>query len=51
MRIVHVAPRYHPHIGSVEYVVKSITKRLAKTGYIITIVTIEPSIDNDRQRK
>jgi len=51
MKILIVASRYYPHVGGVEYVVKSITKRLAKTGYIITIVTIEPSIDNDRQRK
>ena len=51
MKILIVVPRYYPHIGGVEYVVKSITKRLAKTGYIITIVTIEPSIDSDRHRK
>ena len=42
MRIILVSPRYYPHIGGVEYVVKSIAERLAKMNYEVTILTGEP---------
>ncbi len=45
MRILFVAPRYHPHIGGVEYVVKSIAERLAKLGHEVIVLAGEPNID------
>jgi glycosyltransferase involved in cell wall biosynthesis len=45
MRILFIAPSYHPHIGGVEYVVKSVAERLAKAGHVVTVVAGEPSID------
>lgn len=43
MRILLVSPRYIPHIGGVEYVVKSIAERLAKMGHDVIVLTGEPS--------
>jgi glycogen synthase len=37
MRIVYVAQSYHPRIGGVEYVVKSVAKRMAKMGHEVTV--------------
>jgi len=45
MRILFIAPSYYPHIGGVEYVVKSIAERLAKAGHEVTVVAGEPSAD------
>jgi len=28
MRVLYIAPSYYPHIGGVEYVVKSVAERL-----------------------
>ena len=44
MRIVYVTPRYYPHIGGVEYVVKSVAERLAKLGHEVTLLAGEPGI-------
>ena len=44
MKIVQVCPRYYPHIGGVEYVVKSIAERLAKLGHEVTLLAGEPGI-------
>jgi len=44
MKIVHISPSYHPHVGGVEYVVKSVVERLAKLGHEVTVLAGEPSI-------
>jgi len=38
MRIVYVAPSYHPWFGGIEYIVKSVAERLAKMGHEVTVV-------------
>jgi glycosyltransferase involved in cell wall biosynthesis len=45
MRILFIAPSYYPHIGDVEYVVKSVAERLAKAGHEVTVVAGEPNTD------
>jgi len=45
MRIQFIAPSYYPHIGGVEYVVKSVAERLAKAGHEVTVVAGEPNTD------
>jgi glycosyltransferase involved in cell wall biosynthesis len=45
MRILFIVPSYYPHIGGVEYVVKSVAERLAKAGHEVTVVAGEPSTD------
>ena len=42
MKLLIVSPRYHPHIGGVQYVVKSIAKALIKVGHDVTILAGEP---------
>jgi len=42
LSILIVSPRYYPHVGGVEYVVKSITERLAKMGYDVIVLAGEP---------
>ncbi len=49
MRLLYVAPRYYPHIGGVEYVVKSVAERLAKRGNEVTVLCGEPGIDSPRE--
>jgi len=49
MRMLFVAPSYYPHIGGVEYVVKSIAERLTKAGHETIVVAGEPSIDEPRE--
>ena len=51
MRIIHVAPRYHPHIGGVEYVVKSVAERLAKMGHTVTVIAGEPNTDKPHEEE
>jgi glycosyltransferase involved in cell wall biosynthesis len=43
MKILIVAPRYYPHVGGVEYVVKSIAESLEKLGHEITVLVGEPN--------
>jgi glycosyltransferase involved in cell wall biosynthesis len=45
MRFAFVSPSYYPHIGGVEYVVKSVAERLAKAGHVVTVVAGEPNTD------
>ena len=45
MRILFIAPSYYPHIGGVEYVVKSVAERLAKASHEVTVVAGEPNTD------
>jgi len=49
MRILFIAPSYYPHIGGVEYVVKSVAERLAKANHEVIVVAGEPSTDKPRE--
>jgi glycosyltransferase involved in cell wall biosynthesis len=49
MRMLFIAPSYYPHIGGVEYVVKSVAKRLARAGHEVVVVAGEPSTDKPRE--
>jgi glycosyltransferase involved in cell wall biosynthesis len=51
MRVLYIAPSYHPHIGGVEYVVKSVAERLVKIGHEITVIAGEPEIDRPREEE
>jgi len=43
--ILFIPPSYYPHIGGVEYVVKSVAERLAKAGHEVVVVAGEPNTD------
>ncbi len=45
MKLLMVSPRYYPHIGGVEYVVKSVAERLAKMGHYVAVLAGEPSVE------
>jgi len=45
MKILFITPTYYPHIGGVEYVVKSIAERLVKKGHDISVLAGEPQIE------
>jgi len=49
MHMIFIAPSYYPHIGGVEYVVKSIVERLTKAGHETVVVAGEPSTDKPRE--
>jgi glycosyltransferase involved in cell wall biosynthesis len=51
MRILFIAPSYYPHIGGVEYVVKSVAERLAKAGHEVTVIAGEPETDKPREEE
>jgi glycosyltransferase involved in cell wall biosynthesis len=51
MRILFIAPSYYPHIGGVEYVVKSAAERLAKAGHEAIVVAGEPEIGKPREEE
>ena len=38
MHMIFIAPSYYPHIGGVEYVVKSVAERLAKADHEANII-------------
>ena len=40
-----MVPRYYPHIGGVEYVVKSVAERLARRGHDVAVLCGEPDIE------
>ncbi len=42
MKILFIVAFYYPHIGGVEYVVKSVAERLASQGHIVTVLAGEP---------
>jgi len=44
MKILYVSPAYYPRIGGVEYVVKSVAERLAKSGHEVIVLAGEPGI-------
>ena len=41
MKILYIAPRYYPHVGGVEYVIKSIAERLASKGHDVIVLAGE----------
>ncbi|AFL66424.1 group 1 glycosyl transferase [Desulfurococcus amylolyticus] len=45
MKILFIVPRYYPHIGGVEYVVKSVAERLVKLGYDVAVLAGEPGVE------
>ncbi len=49
MKILYITPLYFPHIGGLEYVVKSVAERLARLGHEVIVLTGEPSIDKPRE--
>jgi glycosyltransferase involved in cell wall biosynthesis len=49
MRILQIATHYYPRIGGLEYVVKSVSERLAKAGHETIVVAGEPSTDKPRE--
>ena len=51
MHFAFVSPSYYPHIGGVEYVVKSVAERLVKMGHEITVIAGKPEIDKSREEE
>jgi len=51
MRILFIAPSYYPHIGGVEYVVKSIAEKLVKAGHEIAVIAGEPETERPREEE
>ncbi|MEM2297849.1 MAG: glycosyltransferase family 4 protein [Ignisphaera sp.] len=49
MRLLFVSPSYYPHVGGVEYVVKSVAERLTLRGHEVTVLCGEPGIGNPRE--
>lgn len=45
MKILYVTTSYYPHLGGVEYVVKSVAERLARMGHDIVVLAGEPNMD------
>ena len=43
MKIAQVCPRYYPDIGGVQTHVKEISEGLAKKGFEVEVLTIDPS--------
>jgi len=50
MRILIIATSYYPHIGGVEYVVKSTAERLVRKGHNVTVIAGNPA-GNTPQRE
>jgi glycosyltransferase involved in cell wall biosynthesis len=49
MRVLFITPSYYPHIGGVEYVVKSVAERLTRAGHETIVVAGEPNTDKPRE--
>jgi len=49
MRFLFVTPRYHPHVGGVEYVAKSVAERLVNRGHSVTVLCGESNIDGPKE--
>jgi len=49
MRALFVVPHYHPHIGGVEYVVKSVAERLAGRGHEAVVLCSELGVEGPRK--
>ena len=51
MHILYITPSYYPHIGGVEYVVKSVAERLVRIGHEIVVIAGEPEIERPREEE
>jgi len=51
MRVLYVSPTYHPRIGGLEYVVKSVAERLAKTVHEVSVLAGEPDIEEPAEEE
>jgi len=51
MRILQIATHYYPRIGGLEYVVKSVSERLARMGHNVTVIAGEPEIEEPREEE
>jgi len=51
MKILYISPTYHPRIGGVEYVVKSVAERLAKAGHEVSVLAGESGIDEPVEKE
>lgn len=51
MRILQIATHYYPRIGGLEYVVKSVSERLARMGHNVTVIAGEPEIEDPREEE
>ena len=51
MKILQIATHYYPRVGGLEYVVKSVSERLVKTGHEVTVIAGEPDIEKPREEE
>ena len=51
VKFIFISPGYYPHIGGMEYVIKSIVERLVKMGHEVTVIAGEPDIDEPREEE
>lgn len=51
MKILFISPSYYPHVGGVEYVVKSIAERLVKMNHDIIVLAGNPSRDRPSEEE
>jgi len=51
MRILQIATHYYPRIGGLEYVVKSVSERLARMGHNVIVIAGEPEIEEPREEE
>ncbi|AFL66419.1 glycosyltransferase [Desulfurococcus amylolyticus] len=51
MKLLFITPSYYPHIGGVEYVVKSVAERFARLGHDVTVLAGEPNADKPREEE
>jgi len=49
VRLLFISPSYYPHIGGIEYVVKSVAERLAGRGHEVTVLCGEAGIGEPRE--
>lgn len=49
MKLLFIVSHYYPHIGGVEYVVKSIAERLVRRGYEVAVLCGEPNIEGPKE--
>ncbi|RLE89873.1 MAG: glycosyl transferase family 1 [Thermoprotei archaeon] len=51
MKILQIATHYYPRVGGLEYVVKSVSERLVKTGHEVMVIAGEPDIEKPREEE
>ncbi|MDI9619975.1 MAG: glycosyltransferase family 4 protein [Candidatus Nezhaarchaeota archaeon] len=45
MKVLYISQSYHPQIGGIEYVVKSVAERLVRRGHDVAVLCGEPDIE------